>query len=131
MRFRLLSGARASGLGGIATPVGAATGVIVSVDPASGRIVWRDRLPRPAAGGTLATAGGLVFAGDDDGSLYAFRATTGRVLWRMDLGLRFGSAPIAYEIDGREFIAVAAGGSQLTGDGAPGGGELFVFSLAR
>jgi alcohol dehydrogenase (cytochrome c) len=71
-----------------------------------------------------------VFAGDDDGSLYAFDARTGRVLWRVDLGLRFGSAPIAYEVDGREFIAVAAGGSALTGDGAPGGGELFVFSLS-
>jgi alcohol dehydrogenase (cytochrome c) len=113
-----------------ATPVGAATGLIVSVDPTSGRIVWRDRLPRPAVGGALATAGGLVFAGDDDGRLYAFGANTGRILWRVDLGLRFGSAPIAYEIGGREFIAVAAGGSLLTGDGARGGGELFVFGLS-
>jgi PQQ-dependent dehydrogenase (methanol/ethanol family) len=136
MRYTLLSeaalrrqAARASGLGGVATPVGGATGVLVSVDPASGHIVWRDPLPRPAVGGALVTAGGLVFAGDDDGSLYAFDARTGRVLWRVDLGLRFGSAPIAYEVGGREFIAVAAGGSALTGDGAMGGGELFAFGL--
>ena len=36
-------------------------------------------------------------------------ANTGNVLWRTDLGLRFGSAPIAYRIDGREYIAVVAG----------------------
>jgi outer membrane protein assembly factor BamB len=77
----------------------------------------------------LATAGGLVFAGDDDGRLYAFAAGTGRIVWRFDSRLRFGSAPIAYEIRGREFIAVAAGGSLLSGDGARGGGELFVFAL--
>jgi PQQ-dependent dehydrogenase (methanol/ethanol family) len=136
MRYTVLSRAAiarhvsgAPDLAGTATRVGTATGVIVAVDPASGRTVWHDRLAAPAAGGALATAGGLVFAGDDDGTLYGFGARTGRVLWRADLGLRFGSAPIAYAIDGREFIAVAAGGSQLSGDGARGGGELFVFSL--
>jgi alcohol dehydrogenase (cytochrome c) len=122
----------ASGLGGAAVPVGDATGMIASVDPASGRVVWRDSLPRPAVGGTLATAGGLVLAGVDNGWLYAFDANTGKVLWRADLGLRFGSAPIAYEVGGREFIAIAAGGSSLSVPGeARGGGELFVFALSR
>jgi alcohol dehydrogenase (cytochrome c) len=129
MRYRLLPRLGASGFEGVATPVGNPSGMIAAIDPASGRIVWRERLPRPAAGGALVTASGLVFAGDDDGSLYAFEASTGRVLWRVDLGLRFGSAPIAYEVAGREFVAVAAGGSQLSDDGAAGGGELFAFSL--
>jgi glucose dehydrogenase len=128
MRYRLPSGPGSSGHDGFPTPAGPATGMIAAIDPASGRVLWRERLPRPAAGGALVTASGLVFAGDDDGSLYAFAAHTGRVLWRVDLGLRFGSAPIAYELAGREYIAVAAGGSALSGDGAHGGGELFVFS---
>jgi PQQ-dependent dehydrogenase (methanol/ethanol family) len=130
MRYRLVSGAAGSALAGIATPAGRATGAVAAVDPASGRIVWRERLPRPAAGGALVTASGLVFAGDDDGNLYAFAARTGRVLWRAHLGLRFGSAPIAYEIHGRQYIAVVAGGSALSGPGARGGGELFAFSLS-
>ena len=96
----------------------------------SGAVVWRKSLPGPAAGGPLVTGSGLVFAGDDDGNLYAFAASTGRVLWRAEVGLRFGSAPIAYEIDGKEYIAVVAGGSAFSGDGAPGGGELFVFNLS-
>ena len=130
MHYRLVAGAAGSALAGIATPVGRATGVLASADPASGRILWRVRLPRPAVGGALVTASGLVFAGADDGNLYALAANTGRVLWRDDLGLRFGSAPIAYEIDGKEYIAVAAGGSALSGGGAPGGGQLVVFSVS-
>lgn len=117
-------------LAGEAIPIGRATGAVVSINPANGRIAWRRKLPRPAAGGTLATAGGLVFAGDDDGSLYAFDDRTGRIVWRRMLGMRFGSAPIAFEVGGTEFLAVAAGGSQIpTRGGAPLGGELFVFRL--
>lgn len=119
-------------LEGFAEQAGPATGVIAAVDAASGRIAWKTALPRPAAGGALATAGGLVFAGDDDGYLYAFDDRTGAIVWRRHLGLRFGSAPFAYAIDGVDYLAVAAGGSalQATGD-APGGGTLFVFRLGR
>lgn len=130
MHYRRISGTAGSALAGIATPAGVATGAVAAIDPASGRIVWRKRLPRPAVGGALVTASGLVFAGDDDGHLYAFAASNGRLLWQADLGLRFGSAPVAYEIGGREYIAVAAGGSALSGQGARGGGELFAFSLS-
>ena len=119
-------------LGGTATPFGAATGVMAAIDPVTGRVRWRRRLPRPAVGGVLATAGGLVFSGDNDGRLYAFDARTGRMVWHADLGLRFGSAPIAYELGGREFIAIAAGGSQLPPDGgAPYGGEMIVMAVRR
>jgi alcohol dehydrogenase (cytochrome c) len=117
-------------LGGTVEQVGAATGVIAAVQADTGRLRWSTRLPRPAGGGALATSGGLVFAGDDNGYLYALDARSGAILWRRFLGLRFGSAPIAYEIAGVEYIAVAAGGSQFeTAGGAPGGGTLFAFRL--
>jgi glucose dehydrogenase len=118
-------------LAGAAIPAGPASGAIVSIDPATGRLAWRIPLPDPAVGGTLSTAGGLVFAGNDDGHLYALDAHDGHILWQRNLGLRFGSAPIAYEINGVEFVAVVAGGSQIPPvSGAPGGGELFVFRLS-
>ena len=112
--------------------VGAATGVIVALDSSTARIKWRTRLPRPAIGGTLATAGGLVFVGDDDGYLYALDARTGRILSRFHLGMRVGSAPIAYEIAGVEYIAIAGGGSQSVarGEAPPRPGKMFVFKLA-
>ena len=122
-------GAQASGLNGTATPIGPATGGIVAIAPATGSVRWRARLPKPAVGGTLATAGGLVFSCDDDGDLYAFAARDGRQLWKRRLGYRCGSAPIAYEINGTEYIAVVDGGSETAPDGTPGGGELFVFRL--
>jgi outer membrane protein assembly factor BamB len=106
-------------------------GRLFAIDPATGKVRWRTDLPRPANGGTLATAGGLVLLGDDDGFLYALDDRSGKVLWRHDLRRRVGSAPIAYEIDGVEYIAIAAGGSLVEARGtAPDRpGRLFVFRL--
>ena len=118
-------------LGGAVEQVGPATGVVAALDPGTGEVRWRTDLPRPANGGTLATAGGLVMLGDDDGFLYALDDRSGKVLWRYDLKRRVGSAPIAYEIDGVEYIAIAAGGSLVEAEGtAPDRpGRLFVFRL--
>jgi glucose dehydrogenase len=121
----------ADDLAGTVEQVGPATGAIVAMDPSTGRIEWRTKLPLPSNGGVLATAGGLVMVGDDDGYLYALDDRNGRTLWRYDLGRRVGSAPIAYEIDGVEYIAIAAGGSLVEAKGAVADrpGRLFVFRL--
>jgi PQQ-dependent dehydrogenase (methanol/ethanol family) len=118
-------------LGGTVEQVGEATGVVAALDPATGKVRWRTDLPRPANGGTLATAGGLVLLGDDDGFLRALDDRSGKVLWRYDLQRRVGSAPIAYEVGGVEYIAIAAGGSLVEAEGtAPDRpGRLFVFRL--
>ncbi len=118
-------------LQGTATQVGPATGVIAAVRASSGRVAWSTRLPKPATSGALATAGGLLFVGDDNGCLYVLDQRSGVILRRIHIGLRFGSAPIAYEIAGTEYIAVAAGGSALevAGDAPAGEGRLFVFRL--
>jgi alcohol dehydrogenase (cytochrome c) len=118
-------------LGGTTEQVGEATGVFAALDPVTGKIRWRVPLPRPSNGGALATAGGVVLAGDDDGYLYAFDDRSGKRLWRYDLHRRIGSAPIAYEIDGVEYIAIAAGGSLVEAKGtAPSRpARLFVFHL--
>jgi glucose dehydrogenase len=91
----------------------------------------RRKLSLPTNGGVLATAGGLVLVGDDDGYLYALDDRSGRTLWRYDLRRRVGSAPIAYEIDGTEYIAIAAGGSLVEARGAVPDrpARLFVFRL--
>lgn len=106
------------------------SGDLVALDADTAAVRWRQRLAAPLVGGALATAGDLVFTGADDGRLYAFDARTGRIVWHADVGLAFGSAPIAYEVDGVEYVAVAAGGSSVALlDGAPIGGRLVVFRL--
>ena len=111
--------------------MGEATGALTALDPATGRIRWQTDLPRPVNGGVLATTGGLVMFGADDGFLYALDDRTGKQLWRYDLKRRVGSAPIAYEVDGVEYVALAAGGSLVEAKGtAPDRpGRLFVFRL--
>jgi alcohol dehydrogenase (cytochrome c) len=118
-------------LGGSVEQVGEATGVVAALEPGTGKVRWSTDLPRPANGGTLATAGGLVLLGDDDGFLRALDDRDGKVLWRYDLKRRVGSAPIAYEVGGVEYLAVAAGGSLVEAEGtAPDRpGRLFVFRL--
>ncbi len=107
-------------------------GSVVALQAQTGRILWSVPLPRPAVGGTLATAGGLVFAGDDDGRLYGFDARTGRILWSERIGLPFGSGPITYAVNGIQYLAIVAGGSQLALlEGIRTGGELVVYRLPR
>jgi sulfocyanin len=128
-----LHGAGQVDFGGTLTPLKSPrpVGYLVSLDPATGKINWKDTLPKPSIGGTLSTAGGLVFSPDDDGRLYAADAGTGKILWSANLGLPFGSAPMTYEIGGTQYIAMVAGGSSDLAplDGVPSGGELVVFKL--
>jgi alcohol dehydrogenase (cytochrome c) len=87
------------------------TGVILGVDPTTGETKWRfDMVSGPSAG-ILATAGGLVFSGDGQGYLFALDARTGKVLWKFQTGGSIVAPPISYSLDGRQYIAVAAGGS--------------------
>ena len=61
-------------------------------------------------GGALATAGNLVFAGEGNGQFDALDAKTGKTLWHFQLGAGVNAPPITYEVDGTQYVAVAAGG---------------------
>ena len=101
-------------------------GVLSAIDVATGRIRWKSDRPGWIWGGTLATAGGLVFMGESDGWFRAYDAATGTILWSYFCGAGVDSSPITYELDGRQYIAVPAGGiryAQLKGN------SVFVFAL--
>jgi len=104
------------------------TGTFTAFDPATGRIVWQVQTERPLIGGALATAGDLVFTGEHD-AFNAYNAWTGELLWQFKTGAGANAAPIAFEIDGEQFIAVAAGGNVL--QNFPRGDTLFVFGLPK
>lgn len=99
-----------------------------AVDPATGKVRWTVPTPTWTWSGTLATAGGLVFMGESDGWFRAYDATDGRVLWSYFCGAGVDSSPITYEIDGRQYIAVPAGGIRY----APlKGNAVFIFALGE
>jgi len=81
------------------------------VDPATGETKWRTETVTPPTSGLLATAGGLVFAGDREGYLMALDASTGKPLWKFQTGGTVIAPPISYSMDGKQYVAVAAGGS--------------------
>ncbi len=81
-------------------------GIIAAVDPRTGRIPWSHRVQEPLnQGGTLATAGDLVFVSEPD-SLYAFHARTGQRLWSYHAGASVRAPAVSYELDGRQYVAV-------------------------
>jgi PQQ-dependent dehydrogenase (methanol/ethanol family) len=76
----------------------------------SGKIIWSYPLPQFAPqAGVLATNGGVVFAASADGSFVALNADSGTPLWHFRTAARIFASPISYALDGRQFIAIAAG----------------------
>jgi len=84
-----------------------------AIDPQTGKIVWQHEQvgPGEAWGGVLATAGGLVFFGDDDGSFGALDAKSGKPLWHFPLSARWHASPMTYAVNGRQYVAVAMNSS--------------------
>jgi glucose dehydrogenase len=91
-------------------------GTLTAIDLyAGGKIRWQAKTAQPLIGGVLATAGNLVFAGEGNGDFSAFNAQSGALLWRFNCGAGVNAPAISYEIDGKQYVAVAAGGSALLG----------------
>ena len=91
-----------------------ATGSVIAVNPATGDTKWRFELVSPPSGGMLATAGNLVFTGDQHGHFFALDARTGKSLWSFQTGGVIKAPAITYELDGKQYLAVAAGSNVLT-----------------
>ena len=79
------------------------------------------------------TAGGLVFIGatNFDRKFRAFDKATGALLWETTLPFSGNGTPCTYEVDGRQFVVVPAGGGKGRGDAPPSGGLYIAFALPR
>jgi alcohol dehydrogenase (cytochrome c) len=90
--------------------------ILLGLSLADGKTAWR--YPQVGEGdswgGTLTTAGGLVFFADDAGSLEAVEAATGRALWHFSTGQRISASPMTYAVDGVQYVAVCAGSDVLS-----------------
>jgi alcohol dehydrogenase (cytochrome c) len=83
-------------------------GFIRALDAATGRQKWEFPLHSAPWAGVLATAGGLVFSGSDEGNFFALDARTGRPLWEVQTGGPIAANPISFNIDGKQCVAIAA-----------------------
>jgi alcohol dehydrogenase (cytochrome c) len=122
-------------------------GELQAWDPATGRKVWQHNFPWQLFASVLATGGDLVFVGGTNDRMFrAFDAKTGDVLWEQKTNSGITAAPIAYEVDGTEYIAVQSGWGvdaqriqdalskdAKTGvlDNVPQGGVVWVFAVKK
>jgi quinoprotein glucose dehydrogenase len=118
-------------------------GALSAVDLESGTILWEvplgtteDMAPFgldvadgvPNQGGPIVTAGGLVFIGAAmDDYIRAFDLATGRELWKGRLPAGGQATPMTYEVDGRQFVVIAAGGQARMGTRL--GDSVVAFAL--
>jgi PQQ-dependent dehydrogenase (methanol/ethanol family) len=84
-------------------------GFLLAWDPVRKKEAWRAPLGEGRSGGTLATAGNLVFAGNSGNEFAAYRASSGEKLWRSDTQVGTMAGPVTYELDGEQYVAVVAG----------------------
>jgi len=88
---------------------------IKALDPETGKTMWDFKTFQGSlSNGVLATAGGLLFASIRDGNLAALDARTGKHLWHYQTGGNHAAAPMSYAINGRQFVALAAGNTVFT-----------------
>jgi alcohol dehydrogenase (cytochrome c) len=83
---------------------------VKALDPETGRTVWSYPLYQGSiTNGVLATGGNVVFASSRDGNIFALDAKTGRYLWHFQTGGNHQASPMSYAIDGKQYVALAAG----------------------
>ncbi len=112
-------------------------GHLIAWNPVLQKEAWSVDLGGPGNGGVLASAGGLVFAGNAKGKLVAYAADTGKELWSFDAGIGIIAPPITYAVNGKQYVAVMAGYGGSYGlpaafaelAGPRPNGRLLVFAL--
>jgi alcohol dehydrogenase (cytochrome c) len=92
-------------------------GEVQAIDPLTGDKKWVVKMNDVSDSGVLTTAGDLLFTGNREGYFHVIDDRTGRVLWKAITGGQMASAPITYDVGGKQYVAMSAGHA------------LFVFGL--
>jgi len=109
-------------------------GRLIAWDPVAQKEAWRVEQVSPWNGGTLTTAGNLVFQGTADGRFVAYNAKTGDKLWETQVGTGVVAAPSTYEVDGQQYVSVAVGWGGVYGlaqraTNHAGPGTVYTFKI--
>src|SRR3546814_9082919 len=106
--------------------------LLIAWDPVKQKPVWTQDYVTVWNGGTLATAGGLVFQGTADGRFVAYAADTGKKLWQTPANTGVMDGPISYTIDGQQYVTVedGCGGTFRSEEDTPALQYLMRYSFA-
>jgi PQQ-dependent dehydrogenase (methanol/ethanol family) len=115
-------------------PKSAPFGRLIAWDPVLQKAAWTQEHVSPWNGGTLTTAGDLVFQGTADGRFIAFNARTGEKLWESPTGTGVVAAPSTYLVDGKQYVSIAVGwggayGLAQRATDRQGPGTVYTFAV--
>ncbi len=103
------------------------TGIFAAVDMTTNKLVWRYRWPDQCYSGSLATAGGLIFVGRNDGRLTALDSKSGRQLWEFQTGAGMNAPASTFEHAGKQYVIAFSAGNALIGSAR--GDSVWLFGL--
>jgi alcohol dehydrogenase (cytochrome c) len=106
-------------MGGSLRPAPGSYGALRAIDPRTGETKWELRHPTPSWAGVLATAGGVVFSGSNEGHIFAADSKSGVELWRYTLGAPVYGPPTSFRVEGRQLVVM------------PSGSTVMAFALPR
>ena len=121
---------------GVLAPGAQNVGGVWAISVETGRTLWKQEF-RAGVLPIVSTGGGLVFSGDANGRFRALDDRSGKVLWEINLGAPVSGFPIAFAVDGKQYMAVATGNSLVSGSTnrltpelrPSGAANVFVFAL--
>ena len=103
------------------------SGVFAAVDVTTNKLVWRQRWMDQCYSGSVATAGGLVFVGRNDGRLTALDSDTGHTLWQFQTGAGLNAPASVFEYAGKQYVVALSAGNALAGTAH--GDSVWLFGL--
>jgi quinohemoprotein ethanol dehydrogenase len=103
------------------------SGIFAALDVTTNKLVWRQRWLDQCYSGSIATAGGLVFVGRNDGRLTALDSDTGRKLWEFQTGAGMNAPASTFEYKGKQYVVALSAGNVLVG--TPHGDSVWLLAL--
>ncbi len=103
------------------------TGIFAALDVTMNTLAWRFRWPDQCYSGSLATGGGLVFVGRNDGRLTALDSDTGLKLWEFQTGAGMNAPATSFEHEGKQYVVALSAGNVLIGSAK--GDSVWLFGL--
>ncbi len=110
-------------------PSTSSSGWLSAIDAETGVVKWTFHAPQPILAGVTPTAGGIVFAADLGGNIYAFDADSGHVLWKTATGQSTGGGIVSYSAGGHQLVGVASGMKSPVWPGAAKHSGIRVYGL--